>query len=98
MAALYGDIDGGKETLSKVIVGEKNDDIEEKLICLRRDILNTSSQMMTGYKFKYFVFNLTFIGWYILGALFFGLPQIWTMPYTEMSMVAFYEARIEERL
>ncbi|MGO2315215.1 MAG: DUF975 family protein, partial [Pseudolactococcus laudensis] len=62
------------------------------------DVLNTSSQMMTGYKFKYFVFNLTFIGWYILGALFFGLPQIWTMPYTEMSMVAFYEARIEERL
>ena len=62
------------------------------------DVLNTSKEMMKGYKAKYFLFNLTFIGWYILGALFFGIPQIWTMPYTEMSMVAFYEARIQDRL
>ncbi|GAX47944.1 DUF975 family protein [Pseudolactococcus reticulitermitis] len=62
------------------------------------DVLNTSKEMMKGYKFKYFLFNLTFIGWYILGAFFWRLPQIWTMPYTEMSMVAFYEARIQNRL
>ncbi|GAB2023038.1 DUF975 family protein [Pseudolactococcus yaeyamensis] len=62
------------------------------------DVLSTSKKMMKGYKFKYFLFNLTFIGWYILSNFFFGLPKIWTMPYTEMSMVAFYEARIQERL
>lgn len=43
LAALYGDIDGGKETISKVIEGENNDDVNEKLICLRKDILNTST-------------------------------------------------------
>lgn len=62
------------------------------------DVLNTSKEMMKGYKGKYFLFNLTFIGWAILSGLFFGLPQIWTMPYTEMSMVAFYEARLQDRL
>jgi uncharacterized membrane protein len=62
------------------------------------DVLNTSKEMMKGYKAKYFLFNLTFIGWYILSVFFFGIPQIWTMPYTEMSMVAFYEARIQDRL
>ena len=62
------------------------------------DVLNTSKMIMTGYKFKYFVFNLTFIGWYILNAISLGWAQIWTMPYTTMSMVAFYEARIQDRL
>ena len=62
------------------------------------DVLSTSKALMQGYKFKYFLFNLTFIGWYLLSVLFFGLPQIWTMPYTEMSMVAFYEARIQDSL
>lgn len=62
------------------------------------DVLKTSKDLMVGYKAKYFLFNLTFIGWAILSVLFFGLPQIWTMPYTEMSMVAFYEARIQDRL
>ncbi len=62
------------------------------------DVLTTSKALMQGYKAKYFLFNLTFIGWYLLSILFFGLPQIWTMPYTEMSMVAFYEARIQDRL
>lgn len=62
------------------------------------DVLSTSNNLMKGYKFKYFLFNLTFIGWFILGALFYGLPQIWTMPFIEMSMVTFYEARIQDRL
>lgn len=62
------------------------------------DVLNTSKMIMTGYKFKYFLFNLTFIGWYILNAISLGWAQIWTMPYTTMSMVAFYEARIQDRL
>jgi uncharacterized membrane protein len=62
------------------------------------DVLQTSRSLMKGYKFRYFIFNLTFIGWYFLSVLFFGLPQIWVMPYTEMSMVTFYEARLQDRL
>ena len=37
------------------------------------DVLNTSKEMMKGYKAKYFLFNLTFIGWYILSVFFFGI-------------------------
>ncbi|MDR1606669.1 MAG: DUF975 family protein [Streptococcaceae bacterium] len=62
------------------------------------DVLNTSKELMKGYKFKYFIFNLSFIGWYLLNGLFFGLPQFWVMPYTQMSMVAFYQARLQDRL
>lgn len=62
------------------------------------DVLTSSKELMVGYKFKYFLFNLTFIGWYILDAISFGLSRIWTMPFRTMSMVAFYEARIQDRL
>ena len=62
------------------------------------DVLNTSKQLMVGYKFRYFLFNLTFIGWYFLDAITLGISRIWTMPFNTMSMVSFYEARIQDRL
>lgn len=62
------------------------------------DVLKSSKQLMVGYKFKYFIFNLTFIGWYILDAITFGISRIWTLPFITMSMVAFYEGRIQDRL
>ena len=43
LAATYGDVDCSKEMLSNIIEGKTNEDIEEKLICLRKDILNTTS-------------------------------------------------------
>ena len=62
------------------------------------DVLNTSKQLMVGYKFRYFLFNLTFIGWYFLDAITLGISRIWTMPFNTMSMVSFYEAHIQDRL
>ena len=43
LATMYGDVERSKEMLSKVIKGEKNENIEDKLIELRKDILNTST-------------------------------------------------------
>ncbi|GFH40489.1 DUF975 family protein [Lactococcus insecticola] len=62
------------------------------------NVLSTSYDMMRGYKFKYFLFNLTFIGWMILAVFAWGLPNIWIMPFMNMAMVAFYEARKQDRL
>ena len=62
------------------------------------DVLNTSKELMVGYKFRYFLFLLTFIGWFFLDAITFGLSRIWSKPFMTMSMVSFYEARIQDRL
>lgn len=43
LATLYGEIDGGKDAIQKVIKGEFIEDVEEKLIVLRKDILNIST-------------------------------------------------------
>ena len=62
------------------------------------DVLNTSKELMVGYKFRYFLFLLTFIGWFFLDAITFGLSRIWSKSFMTMSMVSFYEARIQDRL
>ena len=62
------------------------------------DVLAASKALMVGYKFRYFLFNLTFIGWYFLDIISIGISRIWTLPFITMSMVSFYEARIQDRL
>ncbi|GFH41587.1 hypothetical protein Hs30E_01380 [Lactococcus hodotermopsidis] len=62
------------------------------------DVLTTSYQLMKGYKFKYFLFQLTFIGWYFLDYLSHGFVNFWLIPFSNMAMVAFYEARKQKRL
>lgn len=43
--------------------------------------LDKSSEMMSGHKWEYFVFILSFFGWFILGAFTFGILYIWIYPY-----------------
>ena len=52
-----------------------------------------SKQMMTGQKWKAFVLDLSFIGWRILGAITFGIVNIFYVdPYKNMTDAALYEA------
>lgn len=55
------------------------------------DILRTSKVMMNGYKMKYFLLGLSFIGWALLGILTFGIGYLWLMPYIHTSLTNFYE-------
>jgi uncharacterized membrane protein len=55
------------------------------------EALKKSQIMMKGYKFKYFLLQLSFIGWIILAALTFGLGLLWLNPYINLSMANFYE-------
>lgn len=55
-----------------------------------RTALNESRAMMRGYKGKLFLLDLSFIGWYILGVLCFGIGILFVAPYVTMARTNFY--------
>ena len=55
-----------------------------------RRCINESQELMRGYKGKYFVLQLSFIGWYIVGCFTFGLGLLWVSPYVECTNANFY--------
>lgn len=56
-----------------------------------RRCLDESIQMMKGHKMDLFVLDLSFIGWYIVGALCLGLGTLWVAPYHAATRTQFYE-------
>lgn len=55
------------------------------------DSLSKSREMMKGHKWDYFVFDLSFIGWFILAPLTFGLLFIWLYPYITVANTIYYD-------
>ncbi|MBP5366786.1 MAG: DUF975 family protein [Bacteroidales bacterium] len=53
--------------------------------------IDKSREMMRGQKLDLFCLDLSFIGWYILALLSFGIGFLWLGPYITASHVAFYE-------
>ena len=49
-----------------------------------------SNQMTDGEKFDIFVLDLSFIGWYILGALLFGIGVFFVNPYVDATKAELY--------
>ena len=54
------------------------------------EAIKLSMQLMNGKKYKLFCLHLSFIGWFILSILTFGIGFIFLAPYFEASVVAFY--------
>lgn len=54
------------------------------------DYITRSQQLMMGHKWRYFVLQLSFIGWWILGAITFGIGFLWIYPYYKLTMANFY--------
>ena len=54
------------------------------------DALRLSKQMMNGHKFNTFVLGLSFIGWYLLGALLCGIGILFVTPYCEATFAELY--------
>ncbi len=50
-----------------------------------------SKKMMYGYKWKYFLLNLSFIGWILLSILTLGIGFLWLFPYMQVSRARFYD-------
>ena len=57
-----------------------------------REAINRSKAMMDGHKMELFVLNLSFIGWYLLCGITFGIAAIWVVPYMSATMVNFYNS------
>lgn len=66
---------------SLVMVGYLLADSKETSISEAKNIIRESIEMMNGYKLDYFIFELSFIGWYFLGAITFGIAYIYVIPY-----------------
>lgn len=50
-----------------------------------------SSELMRGNKWRAFVMDLTFLGWWLLGGLTLGVVNVfWTTPYYESAKAALY--------
>ena len=52
---------------------------------------------MKGYKWKRFLLDLSFIGWYILIGITLGMAGVVAYPYITTARVLFYEKLKEER-
>ena len=54
------------------------------------EAIRRSKEMMNGHKMEFFVLSLSFIGWYLLVAVTFGIASIWVIPYVSTTMANFY--------
>ena len=55
------------------------------------EAMKKSREMMKGYKWNYFVFTLSFIGWVLLVPFTFGLLLIWLVPYYVVAEAIYYD-------
>ena len=55
------------------------------------DSLKKSREMMKGYKWNYFVFGLSFIGWVLLVPFTLGILLIWLVPYMIVANTIYYD-------
>lgn len=53
--------------------------------------IKKSKELMNGYKADYFVFQLSFLGWIILGMFTLGILYIWLIPYMCAAEVIYYD-------
>lgn len=55
------------------------------------ELLRCSREMMYGYKWQLFKIKFSFIGWFALGILSFGIGLLWIIPYMDLTVTRFYE-------
>ena len=55
------------------------------------EAMKISREMMQGYKWKLFLLDFSFIGWWILTFMTLGLGAFMLVPYTQTATAVFYE-------
>lgn len=58
--------------------------------------ITKSRQLMDGHKREYFVFILSFIGWFVLSLITFGFGFLWLSPYFYTSSACFYNQLLKK--
>lgn len=56
-----------------------------------KEILHKSRMMMRGHKWDLFVLVLSFIGWFLVAIITFGIGFLWIGPYLDAAIAHFYE-------
>lgn len=56
------------------------------------EAITMSRRMMDGHKWELFVLDLSFIGWWLLCCITFGLASIYVAPYMAVTRVNFYDS------
>ncbi|HFH9837446.1 TPA: DUF975 family protein [Streptococcus suis] len=59
--------------------------------------IKESRRIMKGYKFRRFVLDFSFLGWFILEGISLGIAGVYVRPYYYAAQVHFYDAVLEER-
>ena len=57
-----------------------------------KECIEESKRITQGHKGELFVLDLSFIGWYIVGSLCFGIGTLWVSPYHYTAKANYYEA------
>jgi uncharacterized membrane protein len=55
-----------------------------------KEAIDESKKIMDGHKWEYFVLSLSFILWYLLGSVTFGIAYIYIIPYISTTITNFY--------
>lgn len=66
-------------------VGYDNSELSSKACVLK------SEALMKGNRGNYFLLELSFIEWAILGAFTLGIGYLWLLPYMQVAVVCFYD-------
>lgn len=56
-----------------------------------KEVVESSDSLIKGYKGKYILLELSFIGWGILSIFTFYIGLLWLIPYIQISEICFYE-------
>ena len=63
-----------------------------------RKALRHSITITKGHRWQVFVLELSFIGWFLLGFISFGVGFFWVLPYYYMTMTNTYHALLQDAL
>ncbi|ACS99376.1 DUF975 family protein [Paenibacillus sp. JDR-2] len=55
------------------------------------EAIRQSKELMKGRKLNLFVLHLTFVGWFLLSLLTFGVGMLWLYPYIQVTQAHFYD-------
>ena len=53
--------------------------------------LDESQRLTKGHKWELFILDLSFIGWYLVGGLVFGIGTLWVNVYHETTKINYFE-------
>lgn len=71
------------------------DDVQNGTYEGPRSVIEKSTKLMNGNKWRFFCLQLSFIGWYLLTGITCGLIYFYTLPYITTANLLFYDELVE---